>query len=149
MKSHPRKHRRKRVALRASIRRVEEIRQIAVVSSNGRFGFYQYLEAVYQFHYALKLQRCARRTARKLAKLYDIPIRRGASILRILIDLTFRESDTKRRSRWVRALEHAYNERIGPNEIINFMRANKGAAGCAVQAALLDPKKALDRNDWD
>jgi hypothetical protein len=132
------------------IAQLETIRRAVPGPSHtqGRFDFYGYLSAVYQTHGLWKRDSVAKKTARKLAAAFDIPLRAGISPLRVLIEATFAEATAKQKSRWVRALEHAHEEHITAERLVPFLKSNGGIAGCAALAAHDDPKKRTDRDDW-
>ena len=113
-----------------------------------RFDCYNYLHAVYETYRLWKRQSVATNTARRLAHALHIPLRAGVSPIRILIEATYADADPKKKSRWVRALQHAYTEHIVADKLTAFIKSNGGIAGCAARAAQDDPKKWTDRNDW-
>ena len=133
-----------------TIQALKEARQAASHRSaaGGRFAAYDYLEVIYSIYVAWKLARSATRNARALAAALDIPMRQGVSVIRIVIEATWPSAETKQKSRWTRALECAHAEMTAPRSLISFIKAHGGVAGCARLAAVDDPKKRTDRDDW-
>src|SRR5436190_24000146 len=73
----------------------------------GRFEVYEYLSAVYRQYRKWKRRQVSRQTARRIARHFEIPWRKGLSPLRVLIEASMPGADPKQKSRWTRALEYA------------------------------------------
>jgi hypothetical protein len=114
----------------------------------GRFRFYRYLAAVYRTYQKWKDRGISKRMARHLAMHLHIPLRKRTSPVRTLIDATFPDLDSKRKSRWSRALEFAALKKTLPKDLPKLFRERSGIAGCARQATKRKPKKDVYRNDW-
>ena len=114
----------------------------------GRFRFYGYLAAVYRTYQEWRDLGISQRMARHLAKNLMIPRRKGTSPVRTLIDATFPALDSKRKSRWSRALEFAALTKATADDLPKLFKNYSGIAGCARLATKQKPKKNKDRNDW-
>ena len=73
---------------------------------------YDYLTIIYSIYSEWRRQKRARHSSRLLAKAANVPLRKGTSPIRILIDATLPDAHLKQKSRWVRALEYANSERV-------------------------------------
>jgi hypothetical protein len=121
---------------------IKNLKQLArnASASMDRFEIYKYLEAVYRVYVGWKDHSVAKRASRALARKMSIKRRSGRSSLRILIEATLPEANHKQKSRWVRALEYVYSERISAKKFHAFVRRHAGLAGCARLAASACPK---------
>jgi hypothetical protein len=117
-------------------------------SRTGRFEIYEYLSTVYRMYRRWKRRKIAQRTARLMAHRLDIPRRKGMRPIRILIEATFPNADSKQKSRWVRALQYASSEGASADELRSFFRSSQGVAGCAHLTAKHQPKQNRHRNAW-
>jgi hypothetical protein len=115
----------------------------------GRFAIYGFLEAIYQVYVDWKLRKSTKRSARVLTKQVGIIPRKGMSPIRVLIEATFPDADFKRKSRWVRALEYVYSEKVSPSQFRRFVRARGGINGCARLAVIANRKRRRPGGDWD
>jgi hypothetical protein len=113
---------------------------------HGRFRFYGYLAAVYRTYKEWRDLGISKRMASRLAEQLKIPRKKGASPVRTLIDATFPASDSKRKSRWSRALEFAALVKVAADDLPKFFKNSSGIAGCARAAARRNPKK--NSNAW-
>ncbi|MGY4512944.1 hypothetical protein [Bradyrhizobium sp. USDA 3650] len=59
------------------------------------------------------------------------PVRSGQHAIRTIIEASRANVDLRMRSRWTRALQFAILRSVGADELIRFLRANNGIAGCA------------------
>jgi hypothetical protein len=116
--------------------------------ATGRFKFYPYLVEVYRTCTLWKRLGVSREMAHRVAKAFKTPRRKGTTPVRTLIDATFPALDTKRKSRWSRALELAAMTKVTPEQVPNLFKNNFGIAGCARGAAKQKPKKETNRDDW-
>jgi hypothetical protein len=114
----------------------------------GRFKFYAYLEAVYRTLQEWKDLGISKTMARRVVKHFQIPLRKGTSPARTLIDATFPGCDPKQKSRWSRALEFAALRKVTPDDLPKLFKNSSGIAGCARLATKRKPKKNPYRNDW-
>jgi hypothetical protein len=120
----------------------------------GRFEIYRHLKLVYRVYVGWKNSGIAKRAAHALARDLSIKLRRGRNALRILIEATMPKGNLKQKSRWVRALEYIYSERVPTKEFRKFVRRNGGLAGCARLAVSESPKWRRSpcdsrQADWD
>ncbi|WP_342712891.1 hypothetical protein AAFG13_18205 [Bradyrhizobium sp. B124] len=117
--------------IRAQLDRVRKAAK-KVGKSKKRFADYRYLRAVYRALHTLGDDNLLPILARVVRQEYNIPKRAGTHALRTIIDATATAAtNISTRSRWARALEWAYDQEVRPNELIWFLKANNGIAGCA------------------
>jgi hypothetical protein len=116
---------------------------------SGRFELYDLLEAVYRVYIDWKRRKIAKRSARTLADEMNIVRRKGMSPIRVLIEARLPSADFKQKSRWVRALEYVYSERVAPPQFRKFVRTHGGIAGCARLAASVKRKRRRPGGDWN
>jgi hypothetical protein len=115
----------------------------------GRFETYDFLEAIYRVYINWKCRKIAKRWARTLAGEMNIVQRKGMSPIRVLIEARLPSADFKQKSRWVRALEYVYSERVAPPQFRKFVRTHGGIAGCARLAASVKRKRRRPGGDWN
>jgi|ERR1700729_1291522 hypothetical protein len=134
-------------SLSASIRPAKEA--AALLSRGaGRFQIYSYLTIIYSIFTEWRHQKRARHSTRILADAARIPLRKGISPIRVLIDATLPGAHFKQKSRWVRALEYANSEGVPTGQFREFVRANGGLAGCARLAAMTNAKRRHPVDHW-
>jgi len=119
-----------------------------MVGGAGSSEMYDYLTIIYSIYCEWRRQKRAKHSARLLAEAANIPLRKGMSPIRILIDATLPGADLKQRSRWVRALEYAHSEGVPAGQFRKFVRANGGLAGCARLAAMTNAKRRHPVGLW-
>ena len=117
-------------------------------SETGRFRYYGYLFAVYGTYKDWKDLGISKKMARQVAKCFETPQRKSTTPIRTLIDATFPGLDSKRKSRWSRALELAAFAKTSPEHLTTLFKNYSGIAGCARLAADQRPKKDTHRDDW-
>lgn len=115
---------------------------------NGRFGFYDYLVATYRLYRKWRRSGLEKVMAKKVARHLGLPWRKGISPFRIIIEATFPSEKLKQKSRWVRALEFAVEQKTSANDLEDLFRSKGGVSGCASNAARFDPKRRTNRDDW-
>jgi hypothetical protein len=108
-------------------------------ASRSRFAFYDYLAAVFEFYVQLRRTKQAKKSARLIAKLFQLRGQKGTHPIRVIIDATS-TTDNKTKSRWTRALRYAWYKRKTWTDLKTFLRENGGPAGCAEQFAAVHPK---------
>ena len=113
---------------------------------SGKFKSYGYLAAVYRTYKEWKDLGISKRMACRLAKQLPTPRRNNTSPFRTLIDATLPALDSKRKSRWSRALEFAEMAKVNPDDLPKLFKKYLGIAGCARLATQQNPKKK--RNAW-
>lgn len=122
--------------------RIDKVRKIAkkAARSEKRFADYRYLRAVYWAFNALGDNNLLPILARVACQEFNIPKRAGTHPLRTIIDATATVAiDIRIRSRWARALEWAFDQEVRPDELIWYLKANHGIAGCARRANMALP----------
>lgn len=131
-------------------RRLLELELVAekMHSSRNRFASYEYLQAVY------RLSRKVRTMEKRMA-LSDLlcPVLKNEKaptrLIKLLIDATSNEPDAKKRSRWIRALEHAQSHEVISKNLAAHFGKHGGIAGAARKMALLTPKRGkATEDDW-
>jgi hypothetical protein len=121
--------------LKQQIKRAKQIERQSV-RSRQRYAFYDYLWAVYRLYRRLRRKKAAKKSARRIAALFDINIRKDAHPIRAIIDATS-NADGKTKWRWTQALRYAWRERHAWTDLSDFLRHHGGAAGCARDLAAL------------
>ena len=97
----------------------------------GRFGFYRYLGAVYDYYVALERNHIAQRTLKYFTE-NDPSKFHENDLIRHIIDQTC-DADRKTKSRWARALRFAWSRHCDGLQLERFLKKNGGPAGCAVR----------------
>jgi hypothetical protein len=105
-------------------------------ASRSRFAFYEYLAAVFEFYAQLRRTKQAKKGATLVAGLFGLRSQRRTHPIRVIIDATS-TADKKTKSRWTRALRHAWHQRREWRDLKTFLQENGGPAGCAGQFAAL------------
>jgi hypothetical protein len=108
-------------------------------ASRSRFGFYDYLAAVFEFYVQLRPRNQAKPSARRIGKLFGHRKQNRTHPIRVIIDATS-TADLKTRSRWSRALRYDWRERKTWKDFGSFLRENGGPTGCAKQFAAVHSK---------
>ena len=129
---------------------LEVLRRLAkqINRGNGRFGFYDYLVATYRLYRKWRRSGLEKVMAKKVARHLGLPWRKDTSPIRTIIEATFPTEPLKQKSRWVRALEFAAEEKTPAKELKELFRSKGGVSGCASNAARFDPKRRTNRDDW-
>ena len=96
-----------------------------------RFGIYKYLTDVYQVYRDLHSRRIARKTTRRIAKLFKLSIQKKSHPIRILIEASAGPEDPRQKSRWTQALKYAYDWRQSAKRLEWFFKVNGGISGSA------------------
>ena len=101
--------------------------------SHRRFWTYTLLEGAFGTYFGWKEVRRSRKNAKKAARLFGINVNSAADPLDVIIEIVTPPGvDTRR---WVDALLFAYSKRVAPKDLVKFLKANGGIAGCAHQRA--------------
>ena len=111
-----------------------------------RFGIYKYLTEVYRVYRELRLKRTAKRSARRIAKIYKLSIKKKSHPIRVLIEASAGPEDARQKSRWSQALKYAYGWRQRPERLEWFFKVNGGISGSAKNYAAKN-KDALRKSD--
>ena len=123
--------------------RIMRVRKAALKSmrSKHRFADYRYLRSVlraYRYFEANSLLSLLRDVA---PRTFETPARQNWHYLRLLIEATSCQRDAQIKSRWTRALEYALAQDVDPEDLVRFIRARSGIAGCAQLASKTNPKR--------
>lgn len=129
---------------------LEVLRRLAkqINRGSGRFAFYNYLIETYRLYRKWRRSGLERVIARKVARHLDLPWHKDTSPIRIIIEATCATEASKQKSRWVRALQYAADEKTAASDLEELFRLKGGVAGCASNAARFDPKRETARDDW-
>jgi hypothetical protein len=106
------------------------------LQSRRRYAFYVYLSAVYRLYRRLRRRKAAKQSARRIAALFALKIRKDSHPMRVIIDATS-NADAKTKWRWSQGLRYAWRERHTWTDFSAFLRDHGGAAGCARDFAAL------------
>ncbi|UGY25489.1 hypothetical protein HU675_0000630 [Bradyrhizobium septentrionale] len=119
------------------VERIAKVRKAACRASESkrRFAEYRYLRSVLRAYDYFSDEELLSRLSEIAPSLLMTPVRADSHPLRIIIEATCIQPDVRMRSRWTRALEYAVAEKIDPKELMRFIRAHNGIAGCAELAS--------------
>lgn len=99
--------------------------------ARGRFWFQVALEGSYARYVAWKDVGKSKKNARDAAALFGIKRENGAHPLSTIIQIVTPSTvDTRR---WVNGLRFARKQGVAPKDLVPFLKANGGIAGCARQ----------------
>lgn len=94
-----------------------------------RFWFYTALEGIYALYVEWKDVRESKTNATIAAEVFGVKCENGAHPLSSIIKIVTQKGvDTRR---WVNGLRFAYKQGIAPKDLVAFLKANGGIAGCA------------------
>lgn len=129
------------------VARIEKVRRAAdkAARSNRRYAHYKYLRCVLRAYVYFDNNALIAHLVQIAPSVLLTPVRKNCHALRVIVDATCSQGDFKIRSRWTRALEHAVLQKIDPEELTRFIRANGGIAGCADLASKTN--RARNRRD--
>ncbi len=100
----------------------------------GRFGFYRYLRAVYNWYAELRTTKGSAKKARdEIIKVHQLSKKRRQNHPTNVIIAATSKEDKRTQSRWAQALRYAwkYREQCGKLSVLDFFKKNGGPAGCA------------------
>jgi hypothetical protein len=134
---------------RKIVLRIQKVRKAGDKASknNGRFADYRYLRAVLRAYRYFEDQQLMTHLVETAPSVLMTPVRAGCHPLRVIIDATCIQPDLRLGSRWTRALPYAASEGIEPEDLVRFIRAHNGIAGCADLASKTKLKR--DRLDFE
>jgi hypothetical protein len=116
------------------IKREIELLKAAVqkaYAARGRFWFHAALEGSYSLYVAWKDLGKSKKAAKVAAALFGVKIKDGAHPLSVIIKIvTPTGVDTRR---WLDGLRFARKQGVAPKDLVPFLKANGGIAGCARQ----------------
>lgn len=101
-----------------------------------RFGLYEYLADVYRVYLDLRSRRMARKAARRIAKILNLPIQRQSHPIRVLIEASVGPEDNRAKSRWTQALRYAVGWRQPAERLKWLFDESGGISGCASKFAI-------------
>src|SRR3979411_1573877 len=105
---------------------------------SGRFGLYDFLEAIYRVYIDWRRRKTAKRSDRAMASKLALVTRKGMIPIRVLIEATLPDADFKQKSRWVRALEYVHSEDVSPLRFRRFIGGGGGGGVGGPPRALSD-----------
>jgi hypothetical protein len=98
-------------------------------NTHRRFWFYNLLEAAYAVYCEWSDDHHSKKNSKKAARLFGVKIKSGAHPLTAIIKvLTPTGVDTRR---WTDGLRFARKKGVAPKDLLAFLKANGGIAGCA------------------
>ncbi|UGX92900.1 hypothetical protein G6321_00045955 [Bradyrhizobium barranii subsp. barranii] len=129
---------------RKIVARIEKVRRAAekAATRKHRFADYKYLRSVLSAYSFFDNNGLLPHLIEIAPSMLITPVRANWHSLRVIIEATCIQPDQRIRSRWTRALEYAVAEKIDPKEMIRFIRAHNGIAGCADLASKTKPKRS-------
>ena len=110
-----------------------------------RFGIYKYLADVYQVYLDLRSRRIAKKSTRRIAKLFKLSIQKKSHPIRVLIEASAGPEDARQKSRWTQALRYAHDWRQSAERLEWFFQVNGGISGSARKYATKN-KNALRKS---
>ena len=118
---------------RKIVARIRKVREAAskATQSKRRFADYRYLRSVLRAYRYFEDQQLMTHLVETAPSVLMTPVRAGCHPLRVIIDATCIQPDLRLRSRWTRSLQFALSENVDPEELMRFLSANNGVAGCA------------------
>ncbi len=125
------------------VTRIRKVRKAAdkAAKSGKRFADYKYLRSVLSAYRYFEDNGLLPHLTVIAPSVLRTPVRKKWHPLRVILEATCSRRDGATQSRWTRALEHAVAEKIDPKEMIRFIRAHNGIAGCADLASKSKPKR--------
>lgn len=129
---------------RKIVARIKKVQKAAekAARSKRRFADYRYLRSVLSAYRYFEDNGLLSYLTEIAPSTLLTPVRTNWHPLRVIIEATCIQPDQRIRSRWTRALEYAVAEKIDPKEMIRFIRAHNGIAGCADLASKTKPKRS-------
>jgi hypothetical protein len=123
--------------------RIQKVRKTALKSmrSKNRFADYRYLRSVLRAYKCFEANSLLNLMRKVAPNTFMTPARANWHSLRLLIEATSCQQDSRTLSRWTRALEFALAEGVDPEDLARFIRAHNGIAGCAQLASKTNPKR--------
>jgi hypothetical protein len=119
------------------VARIRKVRRAAEKSakSKKRFAHRRYLRSVYRAYRHFEDNNLLPHLIEIAPSVFRARVRSDFHPVRVIIEASFFRADPKTRSRWTRALQYAVAERADPDELLQFIRAHNGVAGCAELAS--------------
>lgn len=135
---------------RKIIARIERVRVSYEKSqrSGCKYADYKYLRAVLRAYEYFDENDLVESLAEIAPCVLMAPVRSGQHAVRTIIDASCDNNDLRMRSRWTRALEYALMRDVAPDDLLRFLRANNGIAGCADLASKIRRKSNQRRSRY-
>jgi hypothetical protein len=134
--------------LRARQKELDHLKQVEKKSftSRNRFREREFLQAVYRVWRQWPKDK-KRANAERMAKLSEVPSRKSAHSLRIMMDCSSPGTDEKLRSRWTQALRYAHAQNVHSSALLEFLMegVKGGVAGAARELAKPAVRKGQKR----
>ena len=113
--------------------RIQKLRKAAAKANRNpqRFADYRYLQSVLRAHRYFSENRLLAVLLEIAPSILLTPVRANWHPVRVIIEASCIQPDLRMRSRWTRALEYAVSQKIDPDDLPRFLRANGGISGCA------------------
>jgi hypothetical protein len=125
-----------RKSLEEKLAELQEIWKKSRTYGRGRFGFYRYLRAVYNWYAELRSTKgLAKKVRDEIIKVQKLSKKlRQNHAINVIIAATSKE-DKRTQSRWAQALRYIwkYREELGSLTLADFLKKNGGPAGCATK----------------
>jgi hypothetical protein len=102
---------------------------------------YKYLADIYRVYRDLRSRRVARKSTRRIAKLFKLSIQRKSHPIRILIEASAGPEDARQKSRWTQALRYAFGWRLPAAQLKWCFEKTGGISGCARKYADLQARR--------
>ena len=145
LKSFPKRNRRIQSDL---VRVISAERKLS--RSHRRFAANNYLREVLRIYRKWERRGVEKQYGRELARTVKLTSRSNAHPIKTIIDATSRDPDSKKKSRWGRALQFIALRKIPSKGLDDAFRKNGGIAGCARQSAITHPKRRRShRYGWE
>lgn len=126
------------------VARIEKVRRAAekAAKSKKRFAQFRYLRSVFRAYLYLDDNHLLSHLIEIAPSVFRARVRSDFHPLRVIIEASCFRVDLKTRSRWTRALQYAVAEKVDPDELVQFIRAHNGIAGCAELASKIKPRRS-------
>ncbi|MFK4488498.1 hypothetical protein [Bradyrhizobium sp. USDA 336] len=128
------------------VSRIETVRKAwdRSVSRGGKFSEYKYLRAVFRAYEVFASNDLLDSLAEIAPCELMSPVRSSWHPIRTIIEATCDKQDVRMKSRWTRAMEFALTRKVASSDLLRFIRANGGIAGCADLASKLKLNRRSD-----
>ena len=121
------------------VSRIERVRNAweRSASRGGKFNEYRYLRAVFRAYEVFASNDLLDSFVEIAPCELMSPVRANWHPIRTIIEATCDKHDVRMKSRWTRAMEFALTRNVASDDLLRFIRANGGIAGCADLASKL------------
>jgi len=127
------------------VSRIEKVRNAWKRSGSrgDKFREYKYLWAVFRAYKVFASEDLLDSLAEIAPYELMSPVRANWHPIRTIIEATCDKQDMRMKSRWTRAMEFALTRNVASGDLLRFIRANGGIAGCADLASKTKSKHRL------